>query len=110
MVREYAAAHPDAKPNAIADALSEQTGAKFTNQQVSTVLHQAKKKAGGGKAKAVRAGTKKAIKNMRMAEQQLALSLAAQLVGATGGFAQAKEQIDILEQAARDMQQVLKQI
>lgn len=45
LIREYKEAHPDAKPKEIADALTKQTGITFTNGQVSTVLHTAKKKA-----------------------------------------------------------------
>ncbi|QDV73204.1 hypothetical protein [Botrimarina mediterranea] len=51
LVREHAAANPKEKPKAIAEGIKKKHGVEISPQQISTVLFQARAKAGKKKAK-----------------------------------------------------------
>jgi hypothetical protein len=83
LIKDYAAEHPDAKPKAIAEALTGQTGVKFDNRVVSQTLLMAKKAGKKARAKGIDGVSK-------------TLLSAASLVKAAGGFENAKKALEIL--------------
>jgi len=88
-IRDYKAAHSDAGPTAIAEALTKE-GTKVSPQFVSTVLSNARKK--GRKGRRGRRGGKAAGANSSLRQLLAAKRLAARL----GGIDAARQALDTL--------------
>ena len=89
-IRDYKAAHADAGPSAVAEALAKD-GIKVSPQFVSTVLSNARKKSGGGR-RGRRGGRKAAAAGNTLVQLVLAKKLAARM----GGIDKAREALDTL--------------
>jgi len=89
-IRDYKAAHDDAGPKAIAEALSKD-GIKVSAAFVSTVLSNARKKSGKGK-RGRRGGRKAAGAGSALKQLVLAKKLAARM----GGIEVARQALDTL--------------
>ena len=89
-IRNYKAAHADAGPKAIAEALTKD-GTKVSAQFVSTVLSNARKKAGKGR-RGRRGGRRAAAGSASLKQLVLAKKLAEKM----GGVAEARQALNLL--------------